>query len=196
VRPISNEDHYDIDLVCRLAIGKEATTQKRVKTMVGDRLKERSDLAEAIEESRRCWRLNLADHFHLDTLPCIANIERAPNGILLTDTDLTKWQKSNPIAYADWFRTRMTVVFEQRRYELAKAMKADIQAVPEWQVKTPLQRAVQILKRHRDVYFQNDLDKRPVSIILTTLAALSYNNESDIFQALASGRRALLPIHQ
>ena len=50
--------------------------------------------------------------------------------------------------------------------------------------KTPLQIAVQILKRHRDIYFQKDLDNRPVSIIITTLAALAYNNQADIYAAL------------
>jgi hypothetical protein len=51
-------------------------------------------------------------------------------------------------------------------------------------VKTPLQRAVQILKRHRDVHFKDDCDNRPASIILTTLAAKSYQNEGNLVDAL------------
>ena len=186
VRPLTHEDHYDIDLVCRLVIAKENVTQDGLKDLVGDRLKERADLKEAIEESRRCWRLNLGDHFHLDTLPSIPNLEALPNGILLTDTDLTRWQRSNPIAFADWFRDRTRVMFERRRSELAKAINADVEAVPDWSVKPPLQRSVQLLKRHRDIYFQKDLDNRPVSIILTTLAAKAYGNEEDLFVALTA----------
>jgi hypothetical protein len=47
-----------------------------------------------------------------------------------------------------------------------------------------LQIAVQILKRHRDIYFQNDAENKPVSIIITTLAARVYNNQADIYDAL------------
>ncbi len=56
--------------------------------------------------------------------------------------------------------------------------------MPDWQVKTPLQRAIQILKRHRDIYFQSNLDERPVSIIITTLAALAYNNQANVYEAI------------
>jgi hypothetical protein len=186
VRPITEDDHYDIDLVCQLVIAKENTSQAELKTLLGDRLKERPDLKKVLEESRRCWRLNLAEHFHMDTLPCLPNPERQPNGILLTDTDLVRWQKSNPIAYANWFRDRMRIAFEQKRLERAMAANADVEAVPEWSVKTPLQRIVQLLKRHRDVYFAKDPDNRPVSIIITTLAARAYNNELDLLKGLTS----------
>ena len=189
VRPVCDEDDYDIDLVCYLTLDKEQTTQKNLKEIVGNRLKKRDDLAEILESMRRCWRLNYPaqdamPHFHLDILPSIPNRERPPTGILLTDTDLLWWQKSNPKAYADWFYERMKVRFVEKRTELAESFKASIEEVPDWQVKTPLQIAVQILKRHRDIYFQEDPDNRPVSIIITTLAAQAYNNQANIYDAL------------
>ena len=59
-----------------------------------------------------------------------------------------------------------------------------VRAVPKYQSnKTPLQRAVQILKRHRDIMFAGDEDK-PVSIIITTLAAKAYQGEGSITEAL------------
>jgi hypothetical protein len=63
---------------------------------------------------------------------------------------------------------------------LAEALKANIEDVPEWRVKTPLQRAVQLLKRHRDVYFAGDYENRPISIIITTLAAHAYKNQENV----------------
>jgi hypothetical protein len=191
VRPVTEEDHYDIDLVCQLVIAKEKISQAELKALLGDRLKDRPDLKKALEESRRCWRLNLAEHFHMDTLPCLPNPERQPTGLLLTDTDLVRWQKSNPIAYADWFHERMRVAFLQKRMELAKAMNADVETVPDWSIKTPLQRIVQLLKRHRDIYFAKDQDNRPVSIIITTLAANAYNNELDLATGLTSVARGI-----
>lgn len=184
VRPITDADQFDIDLVCRLTIKKESTTQADLKKRVGDRLKGRKDLEAILEECRRCWKLDYERSFHMDVLPSLPNLERLPNGILLTDTDLVRWQKSNPITYADWFRERMKVVFERKRIELAEARKAEVQEVPEWQVRTPLQRAVQLLKRHRDIYFVKDLENRPVSIIITTLAAQAYGNQWDLFESL------------
>ena len=189
VRPYGHEDDYDIDLVCQLGIRKESISQDELKSKVGERLKARDDLARILEPSRRCWTLNYADDagkpaFHMDVLPSIPNLEKLPSGILLTDTELTRWQKSNPVAFADWFRKRMEVVFVARRSALAELMAASVEDVPEWRVKTPLQRCVQILKRHRDVHFEKSPDIKPVSVIITTLAAHAYNNEDDIYDAL------------
>jgi hypothetical protein len=189
VRPCGRDDEYDIDLVCQVGIAKEGITQVDLKNKIGRRLKAREDLAKIISPLRRCWTLAYPSQagmpgFHMDVLPSIPNEERRPTGILLTDTELTKWQKSNPIAYADWFRKRMEVIFKIRKTALAESMRVSIEDVPEWRVKTPLQRSVQILKRHRDIYFQQKPEVRPVSITLTTLAAHAYQNQEDVFDAL------------
>jgi hypothetical protein len=189
VQPYGRGDEYDIDLVCQLQIKKESTTQKDLKAKVGARLRKRVDLAKILESARRCWTLNYpADTgmpgFHMDILPSIPNEERPPTGILLTDTELTRWQKSNPIAYAEWFKKRMEVIFRVKKLALAESIRASVEDVPDWRVKTPVQRCVQILKRHRDIHFEKKPDVKPVSIIITTLAAHAYQNEEDIFDAL------------
>ena len=170
--------------VCHLAIKKESTTQSVLKQIVGDRLKKRKDLERALDECRRCWTLDYPRQFHMDVLPAIPNLERRPTGILLTDTELRTWQRSNPIRYADWFYDRMKVIFREKRAALAESLRLSIEEVPQWRVKTPLQRVVQLLKRHRDLYFQEDQDDRPVSIIITTLAAQAYKNQADLQNAL------------
>ncbi len=189
VQPYGRVDEYDIDLVCQLEMKKESVTQENLKAKVGDRLKKREDLEKILESSRRCWILDYPPDagmpaFHMDVLPSIPNADRQPTGILLTDTELKKWQKSNPIAYAEWFKGRMEVVFLVKKAAFAESMSSSIEDVPDWRVKTPLQRCVQILKRHRDIHFENDPDVKPISIILTTLAAHAYQNEEDIFDAL------------
>jgi Second Messenger Oligonucleotide or Dinucleotide Synthetase domain len=176
VHPYGRDDEYDIDLVCQLSIAKEGISQADLKAKVGRRLRAREDLEKIVKPLRRCWTLTYpgepgAPGFHMDVLPCIPNEERMPTGILVTDTQLTKWQKSNPIKYAEWFRKRMEVVFKLRKTALAESMHVSIEEVPEWRVRTPLQRSVQILKRHRDIYFQQKPDVRPVSITLTTRRA-------------------------
>ena len=41
------------------------------------------------------------------------------------------------------------------------AASVDVSEVPDWALKTTLQRTVQALKRHRDIYFAGDLGERP-----------------------------------
>ncbi len=185
VKPINDADEYDIDLVCHLEINKENITQAQLKQMVGVRLKENETYRKMLEEGRRCWTLDYANEFHMDILPAIPDYERLNDCILITDKKLREWQKSNPKGYARWFVDRMRAIFEKRKMALAELMRANIEDVPDWKVRTPLQRSVQILKRHRDIYF-NGKDFKPISIIITTLAGHAYQNEAELFDALFS----------
>jgi hypothetical protein len=80
----------------------------------------------------------------------------------------------------------MRIQFDAARLHLAEALQEDIENVPEYKVKTPLQRAVQVMKRHRDVVFADDESDRPISIIITTLAAHAYDNEADLVDAITN----------
>lgn len=184
VRPIDPECDYDIDLVCVLERKKLSTTQFELKKSVGDRLRENQDYARRLSPSRRAWNLTFPKQFHLDVLPCIPNEERDPNGILLTDHELRNWQKSNPVDFGDWFYDSMKTQVKEFKESLAKSLSLSVEDIPDWQVKTPLQRAIQILKRHRDMRFVGDSENRPVSVILTTLAATAYKGETSLFDAL------------
>jgi hypothetical protein len=211
VRPISEDADYDIDLVYERDLRKSSTTQQQLKDEAGEHLesfveflKESHREAPELESGRRCWTLQYPDQFHMDILPAIPNDDRREKGskidataIQITDKDLHEWQHSNPIGYGEWFKGRMLQQFLEKRAQLARAdlqakgvlltegmIKAAAEQVPEYKVKTPLQRAVQILKRHRDVHFKDDCDNRPASIILTTLAAKSYQNEGNLVDAL------------
>ncbi|MBW2177031.1 MAG: nucleotidyltransferase [Deltaproteobacteria bacterium] len=204
VKPITQEDKYDIDLVCQLDIKKEQIAQQRLKIMVGNRLKANKVYAGILdEEGRRCWTLNYAEStkFHMDILPAIPDkydwllqlgvpYAFAQHAVCITDKTRwnrdPNWPRSNPKGYAAWFRQRMTVIFEARKNYMAEQLQANIEDVPDYTVKTPLQRAIQILKRHRDIMFENDHDGKPISIIITTLAGHAYNNETDLYDTLMS----------
>lgn len=91
------------------------------------------------------------------------------------------WLKSNPDGYAIWFANRCHEKLSKRQL-----LTEDIIPIAKYnQSKTPLQRIVQILKRHRDIRFGHD-EKRPISIIITTLAAKAYKGESNIFEGLVN----------
>jgi adenylyl/guanylyl cyclase-like protein with sensor domain/cyclic GMP-AMP synthase DncV-like protein len=210
IKPISDAEEYDIDLVCALGLSKGQVSQKQLKEMVGFEIKgyaRANNMKSGAEEGRRCWTLNYADgiQFHMDILPAVPDgnsfklmlesrgysndwVDRA---IAITDNTLSNysrvdfdWPRSNPRGYAEWFKLQMIIQFENLRTAMAKSFQARIEDIPEYRVKTPLQRAVQILKRHRDIMFVRDQEHKPISIIITTLAAHAYNNEPDILEAL------------
>ena len=202
VRPLGDDD-YDVDAVCLLQLDQGEVNQRRLKDMVGGRLKGHRTYARMLdpkEGGRRCWTLKYADEskFHLDILPAIPDDydwliaigvppEHAQHAVCITDKETwntnRQWPRSNPKGYAEWFKERMRVLFEQRRRILALEKRATVDDIPDYEVRTPLQRVIQLLKRHRDMRYSGDDDK-PISIIITTLAARAYNNEDDIAEAL------------
>ena len=212
IKPISDTEEYDIDLVCELGLRKDRVSQKQLKELVGYEIKgyaRANNMKSRPEEGRRCWTLNYVDsvQFHMDILPAIPDgssfklllesrgysNDWTDQAIAITDNTLpnygqidTDWPRSNPRGYAEWFKLQMKIQFENLRMAMAESFRAKIEDIPEYRVKTPLQRAVQILKRHRDIMFAQDQDDKPISIIITTLAAHSYNNEANLLDALVN----------
>ena len=203
VRPLLREDEYDIDLVCLLTIGKNNIRPQELKEIVGARLKDNEDYRRMLEpEGKRCWTLQYSDaaKFHMDILPAVPDTvlisevksDLTQHAIAITDSELLgKWLPSNPKGYAEWFKEQMLVSFQESKRVLALEKSLDIEQVDDFEVKTPLQRAVQILKRHRDIMFKDYPDNKPISIIITTLAALAYNNEPNLVDALLNIAREM-----
>ena len=220
-KPIDDNGEYDIDLVYERDLRKAGISQERLKTEAGEHLesfveflRESRREAPRLEPGRRCWTLDYPSQFHMDILPAIPDDEGRSRGgyqaetkLLITDKDVRSWQHSNSKGYANWFRKQMEYQFQEKRAALARMslraqgtvlneemVKAAAEQVPEYKVKTPLQRAIQILKRHRDFYFKGDPDHRPVSIIINTLAAKSYDEEDNLLDALLNLIRRM-PTH-
>lgn len=134
---------------------------------------------------------------NMDILPAISNSQKtflareagiSPTipPIWIADEKLQKWLPTNPKGYAAWFKNRTRDQFETEMRKVALFREAKIEAVPLNKIKTPLQRSIQILKRHRDMIFIKDQKGKPISMIIATLAAHFYNNEPDIVEALQS----------
>ena len=152
--------------------------------------------------------------FHMDILPCIpegrelrkalreamvhagaadqlaesvANLtvsltdDRHPQYRLITDG----WFISNPLGFARWFESRMRLATNVLEKRLLEMQAAKIDDLPVFRWKTPLQRAVQLLKRHRDIMFAENCELKPASNILTTLAGLAYRGESGLGETLS-----------
>jgi hypothetical protein len=192
--PANARDDCDVDLVYRRDVKRTSVTQAELKESAGEQLsrylldRSRRGLeVPRLTEGSRCWCLRY-DGYHLDVLPALPDdtVPSPADAIIITDRDLHEWQSSNPKAYSRWFRKRMEVALVEKRDALAKSAGVDVEEILEETVKTPLQRAVQLLKRHRDVTYEGHPDDKPTSIIITTLAAQAYGNETDIYAALLS----------
>lgn len=122
-------------------------------------------------------------------------------GIHITDKDEEtppqySWSSGNPIGYAEWFRARNTTFNLFAPHQKQMILKSGVgsaggtdtyrslQEVPNELVRTPLQRSIQILKRHRDVRFKNNACLKPISMIITTLCAQLYSGEDELLGAL------------
>lgn len=169
-----------------------------------------------LEPKHRCWRLQYADdlNFHMDVVPSIPEEERG-RGILkeamvrgglredlagtvsghagaITDDRSQSyevvsqdWRISNSEGYALWFESRIRLA----QTVLEKRAEARIDELKPWRWKSPLQQTVQLLKWHRDMMYQEgkrNPDSKPISVILTTLAAHAYQGEADVEVALAN----------
>jgi len=213
VRPLG-DDEYDVDAVCLLDLTDSQVTQCELKEMVGRRLKHSSsrykDKIDPKDGGRRCWTIQYSNdsQFHLDVLPALldrpewleavgVDEDIACHAIRITDKKtpnyLTGWPmdsngthdptRSNPKGYTTWFKDRMRVRLDEAKASLAMQKCASVEEIEDYEVRTPLQRVIQILKRHRDVRYNGD-DDRPISIIITTLAAQAYDNEADLYDAI------------
>ncbi len=185
-RPLLATEEYDLDNVTTLAMAKIAMTQKHLKELYGAEIKgyaRANGMLAPVEEKDRCWRLLYADEvsFHLDTLPCVPEEqavilaltsrgvppESAALAIAITDRRHPQYDEitsallgSNPRGFAKWFEKRARPFAEARMRQLVeRRLYASVEDVPPYEWKTPLQRSIQILKRHRDVMFRENANE-------------------------------------
>jgi hypothetical protein len=213
IRPSSEEEEYDIDSVCEFRkLSKSHLTQRQLKELLGqeiDAYRIARNMGKPLREGRRCWILDYADgaQFHMDVVPAVPNENSvrllleaqrldarwASTAIAITDNEAAaysyiteNWPRSNPKGYSEWFMSRTAAVLVRAKRHLAEKVRASVEDIPDYKVRTPLQAAVMILKRHRDYSFQNRPEVRPISVIISTLAAHSYDGEESVGQALTA----------
>lgn len=187
-KKIYRNDEVDIDSVVLRGLTTDEITKAQLKADVGDGLKQYLGTgpfgAPVLSEGKRCWTITYDEfNMHLDALPAVPNLESVTGtGIKITDKSLFGWQYSDPKAYRQWFFEQMAEEYATRREVVAKRM--DVEQIPQPMIKTTLQQAVQLLKIHRDIYFEDNPDDKPASIIITTLAGLAYLSGGSLYEVV------------
>lgn len=196
VRPL-DKDAFDLDTICEISVDKSNTTARETKESVGKVLLDSERYGDVIEYET-CWTKEYANEFNIDIVPAVDE-ERVKKEYLVAKSILNKdlaeqsiaitkgtesnyrWSTSNPKGYREWFgninrpflqydrKNKRQVIFAENR-----ALFDSVEEIPESDERSALQVAIQILKRHRDVYFltlNDDKENRPISAIITTIAA-------------------------
>lgn len=202
IRSAANENNFDVDIVIELYDIPADWTQCKLKEEVGRILKSSDRYAKLIEPKeggKRCWTIVFADGTHADILPATANEEYRNLVALSTfhdykqfeiritdktiwpgyfiDTERMNWLLSNPVGFAEWFFA-MAKYHEAKHKSMSMGMatltRASIEPFPTWKADSlTLQYIVRLFKRHRDIMFGDDKEK-PISMIITVLAAKAY----------------------
>jgi len=179
VQPIKGP--HDLDFV--LELSNYLRGPMHLITELHEFLREHGVYGPMASLKNRCVRIEYADEFYMDVLPACRNAAAAGTCIMVPDCALQGWSDSNPRGYIKWFKEQSGKRFVARMMDKAAPIP-DQQAVAE---KNALQLMVQLFKRWRDRYYANvDPKLAPISIVLTTLAADTYQGEQSVSRAITS----------
>lgn len=168
---------FDLDVVIHIKLLSSNYDPETIFNEVVRRLHENETYRKMCEPKSRCVRLNYKGDFHLDVIPGCMVVIYNDELIDIPDQKVKEWLRSCPKGYQKWFldianRVQITL--------LEKAFSAHKVEIEEYAKKKPLQRAVQLIKMRRNIYFNEEPENAPASIILTTLAAQFYSGQPSI----------------
>lgn len=184
VKPIG-KDEFDIDLICYLP-NSTGCTRDEMLAAVDKRLKESDRYKSLVVPLSRGFRIDYAGDYHLDITPA-RDHELMPlisgHAIWVPDKR-EQWKESNAKGMAEWFDTIKRLTPKQHQSMLLSKSQNNetVEQLPNQSLKAPLNRIIQILKRHRDEWAEENKNQlseyKPISVLITTLASLAYESIS------------------
>ena len=197
VRPSTPEgtgSFYDLDVLCVCSgIDISGTTQESLRERVDGTIEDDGRYASKVEESKHmCLTLSYAESesrpaFKMDLSTGLSSPKPHMEGKSHTEESVElawikpdEWKASNPKGLCQWFndenlRFRAFGFAERKRriFEKHRGFYASVEKVPDDMDRSALQRAVQVIKRSRDVFFARAKrpDDAPSSCVLMVLVA-------------------------
>jgi len=179
VRPLRRAE-YDLDVVCLLN-PPAMMSPRQVFDLIWNRMRASPAYRDVVRPKPRCIRVDLPGKFHLDIVPAVSDATTAPTGLFIPDlpAEVGKWKASDPEGFAKWFvaqclKTKGRVM----RFSMTEASVDPIPDRQPYHRKRPLKRAVQLIKRWRDVRFHGTEELSTPSIVVTRLAADYYDGDA------------------
>lgn len=108
VKPLTEKDDYDLDLVCELYLSYGLTAHQLKVDVVKPLLLKYRRITGDIVEKRRCWHVEYEEvpNFHMDVIPAVDQITYIDITDHDEDTDAYEYIGSNPKGYVNWFFER------------------------------------------------------------------------------------------
>ena len=177
VRPVTkNPDaSYDLDFVCQVRQNRDQLAPSDLRDKVEQILRNSDLYGGKLEVYDKCFTIRYSDiggiGFSIDIVP--AADENTSNTY--------RWITNNPKGYRTWFeginKPFLLAVRQEQRNKILqenRTLYASVEEIPDAVVRSSIQRVIQILKYHRDVYysqFRDGDDTKPISAIISTIVA-------------------------
>lgn len=206
VRPVVKDPEaaYDLDFICQVRQTREQVTPSGLRGMIEGVLKSGDRYADKLKVDNNCITVEYADvgevGFAIDVVPAAEEsyarkqrLKEKSERPELLDTAIAiprhngnrdyDWLTNNPRGFRVWFeevnRPFSEFDYEDRRkkfFEKNRQIFATVEEIPDGLMRSALQRVIQILKYHRDVYYSNlsrreSGDLKPISAIINVVVA-------------------------
>jgi hypothetical protein len=102
VKPIDTP--HDLDLVCEIDVSHEDVDPMALLDDMFKLFIDHGVYGGMVTKKNRCVRIEYKDEFWLDILPACRDDHNGGTCIQVPDRDRRRWNPSNPVAYADWFK--------------------------------------------------------------------------------------------
>ncbi len=203
IRPFKkNNMGYDLDFICQIKGNRDTINPSNLRNKIKKVLKSSDLYGGKLQIWDECFTIEYSNisgfNFSIDIVPAVdESITNKLNLLALShhpnllntaivipkcnNQKIYRWITSNPKGYIQWFQEInepfKNVIENEYRNELYhqyNELYSSIEEIPSDMIRTPLQRVIQILKRHRDIFYsriENGNDIKPISAIINTLVA-------------------------
>ena len=227
--PADEDAYYDLDMVCLVKDRtRESSSPAELMERVKDAILGDGTYKDKCTVYPECITIKYARSesrpgFNLDIVVAVSpsGVDRLVYALMGVDTrwaeqDLSiaktwppEWMGSNPHALCDWFKEKnepFSAFCREARLrsvvESNASVYASIEEVPESMDRSALQRAIQVAKRARDIYYSHREDgvKVPESCMLLVMIARhaetmpASSSPTEILQSFCSANRAIKPL--
>lgn len=204
VRPNAKDPsaNYDLDFICQVSGNRSDFTPSELRKKIESALTSSGVYGGKLEVYEECFTIEYADisgvGFTIDIVPATDETYENKNRLIkkskspeLIGTAIAipkhngnrnySWLTNNPKGFRTWFDEinepfliSSRAAYRQRLFEENRAIYSSVEEIPHELERSALQRVIQLLKYHRDVYYaklKDGDDLKPISAIINAVVA-------------------------
>lgn len=204
VRPNAKDPsaNYDLDFICQVSGNRSDFTPSELRKKIESALTSSGVYGGKLEVYEECFTIEYADisgvGFTIDIVPATDETYENKNRLIkkskspkLIGTAIAipkhngnrnySWLTNNPKGFRTWFDEinepfliSSRAAYRRRLFEENRAIYSSVEEIPHELERSALQRVIQLLKYHRDVYYaklKDGDDLKPISAIINAVVA-------------------------